>query len=794
MPLDNQCFHCGTPCDDAIASPSQEEQYFCCYGCLAVSQTIYEGGLGAFYQYRDATNRKADAPQDFSSFDIADVQQDFVEHGDDGQCSAHLALNGISCAACVWLIEKHLQKLAGVIAVRVNASSHRATIQYDSTQLKLSTIFAALESIGYSAQPLVQHTLEAHWLAQQKQQLMRLGVAGIGMMQAGMVALALHFGAFHGMDEIWIKTLRWVNLAFTLPIIFYSAQPFFKAAIRALKARHLVMDVSVSLALILAFIASIYATFTLQGEVYFDSIAMFTFFLLLGRYFEQRVRWKNNQANVGAHQLLPMTVRRQGETGETDTIPLRSLHVGDVLLVNSGERFAADGTVLSGTSEVDESLITGESVPQKKSVGDRVLAGSFNGGTRLQVRVDAVGANTQLASIENLVAQAESNKPRQAMLADRLAGVFVALVLAISTSVWLVWLSIDASKALWVALSVLVVTCPCALSLATPTALSVAVNRLRKSGLLITGANTLEGLESITTVVLDKTGTLTEGKIQVAETRLLRRLDKQRVLSIAAALEAVSSHPIARAFAAHQADLIVEESDVSVGFGVSGKIDGELYRIGSVEFAWPQGNIAYPGSGLWVLLADHQAPLAWFNLSDQLRPNASNMIAQLQAQGLGVVLLSGDRRENVATIAQQLGIQQWQGEMVPAQKLEKVRELQKQGQRVLMVGDGLNDLPVISGADLAFAMGSATNLTRSKADAVLLHDDLNLLLLARDLAQKTGRTIVQNLMWAIGYNVIALPLAVLGMVPPWAAAIGMSTSSLVVVLNALRLSHLKSKA
>lgn len=782
------CYHCGLPCDIALAANIKGVRHcFCCIGCQAVTEAIVGGGLGAFYRHREGLNPRADTQSsEYQAYDLSDVQNEFVTELPNGYHQAHLYLQGITCAACVWLIEKHLAKQAGVVAVRVNAGTHAATITYIPEDVKLSSIMRALDQIGYCPQPLLDRDLRQIWQTRQRSQLMRLGVAGIGMMQAGMVAVALHAGDLQGIEPVWMQILRWVNLLFTLPIILYSAVPFYQAAWRALKARHLVMDVSVSLALLLAFSASFYATVTGVGDVYYDSVAMFTFFLLLGRYFESRVRWQNFSATSQSQQLIPFIAEKLTD-GQRESVPLRSVMVGDVLRVAAGSVVPCDGVVVQGTSETDESVLTGEAFPQPKEIGDDVYAGSHNGSAALDIEVRAVGRNTQLATIERLVDQAEQDRPRQVALADRLAGWFVAAVLVTTTVVALVWYWIEPARAIWVALSVLVVTCPCALSLATPTVITAAISRLRQSGVLVTASQSLEVLEKADTVVFDKTGTLTNGQLEIADVLILdKQFDKTQILNLVAALEDVCHHPIAKAFSTISPALLVRDRKVVIGRGVSGCIDGKLLRFGSPDYALPDHELAFPSAGLWLLLSDIEKPLAWVSLRDELRPCAVDTVAQLQRMGLHVVLMSGDREDNVRSVAELVQIAQWHAGMLPEDKLAKVRQMQSAGHRVLMLGDGINDVPVLSGADVSCAMGSATNLAQTKADCVLLGNDLRELPKVFSTAQQTRRVIKQNMGWALAYNLIALPAAVSGLVPPWLAAIGMSSSSLVVVLNALR--------
>lgn len=791
------CFHCDLPAVAGFeAQINGHEQCFCCAGCQAIAIAITDGGLGQFYQYRQAANAKAEitGTDDFAAYDLAEVQADFVRT-EDGQSVASLLIEGITCAACVWLIEKHLNQLAGVIKVTVNSASHQALITFNPDQLAVSQIFSALKTIGFGAKAHTEDTNERYWAGLQKSALIRLGLAGIGMMQAGMVSVALHAGSLQGINDDMQSLLRWASLILATPVLMYCALPFYQATLRALKTRHLVMDVPVSLALSLAYLASAYATFSGHGEVYFDSIAMFTFFLLLGRYLEQRIRYKNFLSIGALQKVLPITCAvadGSRQLSALKTIPTRMLSVGSCVWVAAGDVFPCDGVVLEGHSSADESLLTGESDPVEKSVGQSVVAGSHNVDSGLWVEATACGRDTALAKIEALSLTAEHARPKRLAIADRVAGYFVACVLVVSIVVAGVWLWLDSSKALWVTLSVLVVTCPCALSLAAPTALTAALNALRMKGLLATNAEALETLNGVSDIVFDKTGTLTEGVLAVADTHMIDASDtdfsKAQILSLVAALQRASSHPIAQAFATYDDPVInIDHAKAVTGAGVEGCFEGACYRFGRAQYAAPNANIQYPDVGLWLLLSLEGRPVAWVLLRDKLREQADAAVQLLLASGKTVHILSGDRVENVAPLAAKLAISQVAAGQSPEQKLDYVRALQHKGCCVMMVGDGINDVPVLGSADVSVAMGKASRLAKSRADIVLLGEDLQSLSTLLATAIRVDRVIRQNLMWALGYNLCALPAAAAGLIPPWAAAIGMSASSLVVLLNALRL-------
>lgn len=801
MPVE-PCFHCSLPSVPEFSVTLGSRHYcFCCAGCQAITTAIVEGGLENFYRFRDSqqANTEIGKPpinnNDYAVYDLPAVQSEFVAELSDGNgkvSQAILNVGGITCAACVWLIEKHLLSLPGVHKVAVNASSHQGRITFSPESLSVSSIFAALAKIGFSASPSTGMEARAGWQNRQRTALLRLGLAGLGMMQSGMVAVALHAGDLQGIESEWQYLLRWVSLFFAAPVLIYSGFPFFNSALRCLKTRHLTMDVPVSIALLLAFFASLYATLSRSGDVYFDSISMFIFFLLLGRFLEQRIRFKNFLSSHGLQQLIPLTANKVSGSGERQAVPLASLAVGDHIWVASGETFPCDGTVLNGASSADESLLSGESRPQHKSVGSAVIAGSQNIESGLLIVVDALGQGTRLAEIERLVEQGIAQKPKQAVFADLVASYFVVAVLLVALAVAGFWLVIAPEKALWVTLSVLVVTCPCALSLATPAALAAALNRLRNTGVLVTTGSALEHLSNTTDVIFDKTGTLTCGRLKIVETYSIdSNLETAQLLSIASALQRASAHPIARAFDEFTPAIGYQQGVSYTGQGVEGFIGGQHYRLGRANFACPNSTPDYPGAGLWLLLAEWRAdlaiPLAWINLIDEVRPSAKKTVETLVRNGFTVHCLSGDRRENVAALSQSIGINDYSADQSPEGKLQYIEKLQRQGNRVVMVGDGINDIPVLAAADTSIAMAKASDLAKLQSDAVLLSNNLFDIVGALVVSTSVKQIIRQNLAWALGYNLVALPLAAAGLVPPWAAAIGMSSSSLLVVLNALRL-------
>ena len=795
------CYHCGLPIpahSDFHYPVLQQERQFCCLGCQGVATAIVENGLESYYQHRSEPSANPETlpaviPDELLLLDRADLQQSFVQHSGD-LSEAQLLIEGISCAACGWLIEKHLREESSVAEARLNVSNHRLHIRWNQQQVPLSTLLQKIHQIGYVAHPWQADTATERMAAENKRSLRKVGVAGLLWMQVMMATMAtwpeFNIDLSAGFDTI----LRWTSLILTTPIVFYCSSEFFLGAWRDIKTRHLTMDVSVSLAIGGAYLAGIWSTLTGQGELYFDACGMFALFLLSGRYLEKRARERTSAATAQLVNLLPTSCLRLDENQQTQRILLKELAIDDHVIIPPGHLIPADGVIIEGQSSIDESLLTGEYLPLPKQAGEAVTAGTLNVEGPLTVVVKALGDNTRLSAIVRLLERAQSAKPKIAELADRFAQWFLICVLLIALSVGLIWLQIDSQRAFWVVLSLLVATCPCALSLATPTALTTATGTLHKLGLLLTRGHVLEGLKHIDTVIFDKTGTLTEGKLKLAEIHPLGEYSQQQVIAIAAALESQSEHPIARAFG--RSALNAEQVTSFPGLGLEGQINGQTYRIGRADFVSELSQQTPPltlhSEGQWLLLGDERQVLAWFVLNDQLREDAQQLIDACHQQGWNTYLLSGDSSPMVAKIAEQLGIKHAQAGLTPAQKLAVLQQLHSQGQRVLMLGDGVNDVPVLAAADISIAMGSATDLAKTSADAILLSNRLSTLVDALAVAKKTRRIIIENLGWATLYNGLVIPFAAVGWVTPFWAAIGMSVSSLLVVLNALRLTRIQT--
>ncbi len=799
------CFHCGLPVPDGAHYPIQfegETRQACCRGCQAVAQTIIDSGQGAYYIHRTvlpASPQQAEAElAQLGLYDLPEIQESFVRTETENIREAALILENIVCAACIWLNERHIAGLPGVLSVEINYATRRARVRWDNSRIQLSAILKAVSDIGYIAHPFDPGRSDDIYKRERNTAIKRLAIAGLGMMQVMMYALPTYTATDMSID---IRLLMsWASLVLTIPVVLYSAWPFFIGAWRDLRRRSLGMDVPVALGVGTAFVASVYSTFSGHGEVYYDSVTMFIFLLLTGRFLEMNARRRAGAAVEELVKLIPAATTRlpHWPARDEEQVPVARLAVGDHVLVRPGETLPADGVVVEGDSAVSEAMLTGESLPVSKGVAAKVVGGSLNQASPLVVRVERLGADTRLASIVRLLDRAQSEKPRIGQLADRAAAWFVGLLLLITLAVGLAWYVIDPSKALWIVVSVLVVTCPCALGLATPAALTTATGRLTRLGLLTTRGHALETLARATDLVFDKTGTLTQGRLSVRRVVPLGGRSENEVGMLAAALEAGSEHPIARALSeAATPALPAGQIRNTPGRGVEGIIDGRAYRLGSPRFAAASETPPDPpeadGSASWVALADASGLIAWFALADTPRADAPAALAALQRQGLHLHLLSGDADAAVRNTAQQLGIADWRAGALPEDKLAYVKALQQEGRIVAMVGDGINDAPVLAGAQVSIAMGEGADVAQAAADMVMLGSRLGTLADGVALARKTQRIIRENLGWALAYNLVAIPAAALGHVTPWIAGLGMSASSLLVVLNALRLSGFRQR-
>ena len=796
-------------------------QPMCCRGCAAVAQAIADAGMEAYYTQRTAMpGGRAEPLPDLATLSVYDspaLQAVFLDappaDAEGSPCEVHLMLEGITCAACLWLNERHLAAQPGVLGVDVNFSTHRARVRWDPARTQLSRLLQAVAAIGYRAQPFDARRRDALMQRERRTALWRFLVAGLSSMQVMMYAVPVYMAREGDMTAGDEQLIRWASLVLTLPAIFYSSAHFFRNAWRDLRLRRAGMDVPVALGIAVAFAASVWATLADTGEVYFDSVTMFVFLLLGGRYLELRVRQRATDAVDRLAAVVPAVADRLPDwpaSRASEAVAVAGLAVGDVVTVPPGAAVPADGVVIEGDSAADESLLTGESLPVPKVPGAAVTGGSVNLQGPLLVRVTRVGAETTVQAIVRLLDRAMSEKPRGSTDADRVAAQFVALVLVAAAVTAAVWYWLEPARAVWVAVSVLVVTCPCALALGTPAALTAATTRLAAFGVLVTRGHTLETLARVTDVVFDKTGTLTQGQLQLRQMVQHHGLPAARCHALAAALEQGSRHPVALALLAGVADSVTPRAVVArhlTGQGVEGCIDGVDLRLGAADWLADGWCLAPPPAGLpaggadrvVVHLASREAWLASFVMADELRADARAAVGALQAAGLRVHLLSGDAAAAVDAVAEQLSITSRVARASPASKLEAVQLLQSglpgglsasnacERRCVLMVGDGVNDAPVLAAADVSLAVASASDVAGASADGVLLSGRLESIPEALERARMTQRIIRQNLGWAMIYNAVAIPLAAAGLVSPWLAGLGMAGSSLLVVGNAWRL-------
>lgn len=791
---------------------SGNERTFCCYGCLAVSSAIVNAGLDEFYRYRESPaasqgRSTAAAGVQLELYDRPEVQKSFVtEIGP--HLEASLILEEIRCPACLWLNEQHLRGLAGVVEADIDFTSERARVRWDPARIKLSEILGAVQSIGYRAHPYdAAHREQLTRLQRQRngERLLFVGIVGMGIMKIAMATYVMGEPAVEGDWPLWVLLSSYASWIAATAILVYSAQEFFFGAWQDLTRGRLGMDVPIVIGLTVAYIGSGVATVTQHGEVYYDSIAMFVFFVLLARRYELRGRLSAATVVDDLARVVPRVVRRLGAAGQHESVAALDLAVGDRVKVLPGELIPVDGRVASGRGQVDESVLTGEATPVAKRAGETVVGGSKNLDQPLEIEVVHPVTESAPSVIRGLLEKSLRTRPNAALLAERVAGRFVAVILTIAALTLAFWLLHEPSRALAVVVSVLIVTCPCALSLATPVALAVGTGRMANAGIVPMRMDRLEHLARADLAVFDKTGTLTLGQFEVKRVESLdARRSETELKRLAAALEQESEHPIARAFRDLDTHGLptVHARENYPGQGVAGSVNGQRLRLGRPEFVLAGAQPGHPPTALprvealaaqgytVVMLGDDSGPIGLFAVTDVLRPGALDLVAGMHRAGIQhVAMLSGDRQANVDRVAGLLGIDVAVGDCTPTGKLAWIKARQAEGRRVVMVGDGLNDAASLGAADVSISFGDATELAQVGSDFLLLDASIARVIEARRWARRILRTIYQNLGWALGYNAVALPAAVAGLIPPWGAALGMSLSSLLVVGNSLRLNR-----
>ncbi|MGB5518912.1 MAG: heavy metal translocating P-type ATPase [Gammaproteobacteria bacterium] len=806
------CYHCGLPVPEGQAAPVLEvdgkEREFCCHGCQAVCKAIIDAGLGDYYRHRTdeavSANQKVipDFLEKVTLYDRPEIQQGFVTRQQDWS-EATLLLENIRCPACLWLNEKHLRSLPGMIDVHIDDITQRARVRWQTETLRLSQILTAITDIGYIAHPYDASRNELLQKLRRRRSTEKLIFAGAVGMLVMNFSLATYFMAEtdpSGELPLWITIGRWTSVMLVTLIMAYSGQEFFAGAWGDLRNRRLGMDIPVVLGLSAAYAGSLYATITADGEVYFDSIAMFVFFLLLARRYELGGKLRAAHHLDRLARITPRTAERIDDDGKRHDTAVEELLPGDLIRLVPGETVPVDGTINSGTSSFDESLITGEAHPVLKRHGDHVVAGSVNGDQPVFVRVTKTLQASTLSEIQQLVEHGLEQRPRYARLAEQAAGWFVAAILVIAVATAGYWLQVQPEAWLSSTIAVLIVTCPCALALATPVALAVSAGHFMEMGVLPLRMRALDDLAQSDVFVFDKTGTLTLGRPVLSDVYTLGRLDYDETMRYAAALAADSEHPVAKAIRQHTPDPNVNATTKTnvPGSGVTARIDNLEWRLGKLEFA-AQGHALEPEARSLVeecrskgqlvsLLSSPEGVQAVLTFDDPPRPGLKDMLARLIDLDVGqLVMLSGDACQSVSKLCQRLDISDCHGGMSPLDKLSWTQAHQRRGHRVAMFGDGINDAPTLAAADVSLSFSEATDIANVSSDFLILGDNVAVLADARELAKRTRRKILQNFAWAGGYNLIAIPFAAAGYIPPWGAAIGMSLSSLIVVMNALRL-------
>ena len=776
------CHHCGEPV--ASGHPvTAGDHAFCCEGCAAASAWIHDADLGSYYRLRSAHAHRVQADRlDLESWDRTELLDEHSRAVDGGR-EIVLLTDGMRCAACAWLIDRALARETGVLDTTANAVTGRIRIAWDPARTKLSALLQRLAMLGYRPYLATGDAREQARLSERRRWLLRLGVAGLGSLQAMMLAEALYLDVNATMPLPTRDLFRWLTFLVSTPVVFYSGWPFLAGMARELRARHVGMDTLIASSTLLAYLASLVETVRGGPHVWYDAAVMFVFLLLAARMLEQRAR---NVATAQVDALAraqPVFAIRERDDGTRESVPPSALRVADVVCVSAGEGVPADGTLLDGAADFEEALLTGESRPVRRHAGETVYAGTTCRERPARLRVTATGTATRLSQLTALVDRAQGHRPPLARVADRIGRHFVVSLLVLAVVVYLGWRIYQPERAFEVTLALLVISCPCALSLSVPAVLAAAHGALARCGVLATRPDALDALARATDVVFDKTGTLSDGRPARVDLEVCGDLDAASAMRIVAALEQDSGHPIATAFADIDVRGTAQAVVARAGQGVEGDVDGRHWRFGRADWAAGRGD----DGALW--LGDGEHGMARFTLDEKPRNDASAAIAVLRAQGMRVHLASGDGDEAVQRLVRALGIDAALSRQSPEDKLARVRHLQAEGRIVAMVGDGLNDAPVLAGADVSIAMGEGAPLAQQAADLVATGPSLLRIADAVRIARLSRRLVQQNLAWSAGYNLLAVPLAAAGMVTPWIAALGMAVSSLAVTLNALRLAR-----
>jgi len=788
------CFHCNEQIPTGVtiqATINDETQKMCCHGCKAVAEFISAEGYCEFYDYRGESKppSKAEIAQEkWLQYDETVSFNTFSKHLKDSNYQVSIRLEGMYCSACGWLIDKHLRQLEGIQEVKLNSITKIVRVEFDLEKIKFSQILTALNYLGYK--PIVSHEQDSKKTANQerKNALKRLIISGLGMMFVMTLSVPLYSAQNTSIDPQMHRFFELTSLLVATVVYFYAGNIFVQNALRDLHNKHLGMDVPVALSISLAYGVSVWNVLTHNGHtIYFDSMVMFVFFLLAGRFVEMSVRHQGMSSTDALGSMIPTSIAVI-RNGKFLNIPLDSVVKGDVILVKATQTIAIDGKIIKGNAKVNESMITGESQAVNRTIGDCVMAGSRVQTGSIRIKSTAIGNETILANLSDLLENAQLQKPKTLLLVDRIASWFVAIVLILATLTAGYYYLYSPDKILVTVLAVLVATCPCALSLATPSALTAASVRLMKSGILINNLDAISGITKVKHWFFDKTGTLTEAIMSITQVHRFSDIPETTIMKIAASLEHNSTHPIASAFNDYY-DKSIEITEVKEvhSLGVQAKINGDSWKIGLKQWCQKDSDVTITSKKVLVHLSQNNKIVAVFELENKIRKGAAELIGQLTESDHYVAIISGDKQESVTTVAKSLKVTQYAGGKSPEQKINTIKDHQDQGFKTVMLGDGVNDAPVLAQSDVSISFNQGTQLARSASDLILMGNSLTSVKELLQVSKKTNKIIKQNIVWALIYNLSVTPLAMMGYLTPWMAAIGMSLSSLFVVLNAKRI-------
>lgn len=777
------CYHCGSPIpqgNSLFANISGRKRRVCSNNCRDTAEWIAEHGLGDFYLLREGHSNRPSSQPDTKKWDSDNLQRHVVRKLKNGDSEVSILVDGIHCSGCVWLIERLLLQINGVNDIQINPVTRRARITFSDDLVALSEILATIGKAGYQPRPLDTSALDDARSKENRDLLKRLLVAGFGMMQVMTYAFVLYMDNIEPISHATKELFRWFGFLVATPVVFYSAVPFYQGAKKALVHRTLNMDVPIAIAISAVYLSSVYQSIMSQGDVYFDSVTMLVFFLLTGRYVEMRARHHSVDNADALIRLTPAFAERRLADGTLEQVAVMDLQVGDIVQVAEGAYVPADGHLITAHTLLDESLLSGEANARRRQQNEQIIAGSLVLEGPIEIRVTHVGQDTFLSNLANLSTRAQTERPRLVRISENITARFVRRVLIFTSLTLAGWLWYDPSQALTATIALLVVACPCALGLAAPAAITRALGVLAQRNILVVKPDALETLNTVNTIVFDKTGTLTE------PTLISDNIDKS-TLQLAASLARESQHPLSQALVIANTLPLIAATDVKSfpGLGLEGTVAGRKIRLGQAAFVLGEESTKLDTANLVV--GEEGRLLGAFRMDEKLRSDALVAVQALQQQGIRCEIVSGDSEQRVARIAKQLNISQWRSRQMPADKLTHIKTLQQQDERVMAVGDGSNDAPVLAGADISVALTSGTELAQANADILLCNGQITGLLETLKAAKETQTILAQNQRWAFTYNTVAMPVAALGFIPPWLAAIFMSASSLFVVLNALRI-------